>query len=89
MRPSATCTTPYPNGESWVAAIGRVGRFVDDLPPRWNGRRILVIGHIATLWGLAHRLDEVPLDEVRSVSDPWREGWELRYVGDGQAAPTA
>jgi 2,3-bisphosphoglycerate-dependent phosphoglycerate mutase len=68
---------PYPNGESWASAIARVGRFVDDVADRWRDRRVLVIGHIATLWGLAHRISGVPLEEIRAVSDPWREGWEF------------
>ena len=68
---------PYPGGESWVAAMDRVARFVDDLPLRWAGERVLVIGHIATLWGLARRIDGIGLADVRSVSDPWREGWEF------------
>ena len=68
----------YPNGESWVEAIQRVGRVVDDLQARWDGSRLLVVGHVATLWGLAHRIDRVPLEEIRGVSDPWREGWHFR-----------
>jgi 2,3-bisphosphoglycerate-dependent phosphoglycerate mutase len=41
---------PYPGGESWRQAVSRVGRFLTDLPPRWDGQRILVIGHVATRW---------------------------------------
>jgi alpha-ribazole phosphatase/probable phosphoglycerate mutase len=37
---------PYPGGESWRQAAGRVARFVGDLPLRWSGRRVLVIGHV-------------------------------------------
>lgn len=68
----------YPRGESWIMAMERVSRFVDDLALRWNGQRVLVVGHIATLWGLAHRVDGVTLADIRSVSDQWREGWEFR-----------
>ena len=70
---------PYPGGESWLEAMARVSRFVDDLPTRWMGARVLVIGHVATLWGLQRRINEVPLDEIRSAMDPWREGWELIF----------
>jgi 2,3-bisphosphoglycerate-dependent phosphoglycerate mutase len=31
---------PYPGGESWRQAVARVGRFLGDLPLRWNGQRI-------------------------------------------------
>ena len=48
---------PYPGGESWREAIDRVGRFLADLPTRWDGKRVLVIGHVATRWGLDHFLN--------------------------------
>jgi broad specificity phosphatase PhoE len=70
---------PYPAGESWLAAMQRVSRFLDDLPLRWDGTRVLVVGHVATLMGLEHRINGVPLESSRSVMDPWREGWELRF----------
>lgn len=69
----------YPNGESWLEAMGRVQRFLSDLPLRWDGRRVLVIGHVATLWGLEHALNRRSLDTIRSAMNPWREGWEFRY----------
>jgi 2,3-bisphosphoglycerate-dependent phosphoglycerate mutase len=69
----------YPGGESWVDAMRRVQLFLVDLPMRWNDRRVLVIGHVATLWGLEHYLHRVPLERIRSVMDPWREGWEFQF----------
>jgi len=69
----------YPGGESWLDSMSRVWRFLDDLPLRWHNRRILVIGHVATLWGLEHRINGVSLEEIRSAMDPWREGWEFRF----------
>ena len=47
-------TMPYPDGESWEQAIRRVGRFLSDLPVRWSGQCVSVIGHIATRWALDH-----------------------------------
>lgn len=43
---------PYPGGESWRQAAQRVSRFLCDLPLRWDGQRILVVGHAATRFGL-------------------------------------
>ena len=83
-RPSAevhaavtTLDDRYPNGESWREAMRRVERFVSDLPLRWEGKRVLVIGHVATLWGLEHAINARPLETIRSAMDPWREGWEF------------
>jgi 2,3-bisphosphoglycerate-dependent phosphoglycerate mutase len=68
----------YPGGESWIEAMTRVSRFLTDLPLRWGGQRVLVIGHVATLWGLEHYINRVPLEDIREVMKPWREGWEFR-----------
>jgi 2,3-bisphosphoglycerate-dependent phosphoglycerate mutase len=69
---------PYPGGESWRQAVARVGRFVGDLPLRWSGRRVLVIGHVATRWGLDHVIGGVPLEDLAAADFDWQEGWEYR-----------
>jgi len=65
---------PYPGGESWRQAVARVGWFLEDLPRRWDGQRVLVIGHVATRWGLDHWLAGVPLEELVAEDFGWREG---------------
>lgn len=69
---------PYPGGESWRQAVTRVGRFLTDLPLRWNGCRVLVIGHVATWWGLDHFINGVPLENLAQEGFAWQEGWEYR-----------
>ena len=69
---------PYPGGESWRDATRRTGAFVNDLLPRWHGKRILVVGHLATLWGLEQRLLGISLEEQLSAPFSWQEGWEFR-----------
>ena len=69
---------PYPGGESWRQATDRVGRFLSDLPLRWEGRRILVVGHAATRYGLERFLNGADLEEVIAADVTWREGWEYR-----------
>lgn len=70
---------PYPGGESWRQAVGRAGRFVADLPGRWDGQRVVAIGHVATLWGLRHVIDGVPLEDLMAAAFAWQPGWEFRY----------
>lgn len=67
---------PYPGGESWRQAVARVDRFVADLPVRWAGQRVLVIGHVATRWGLDHVLNGIPLEQLAAAPFDWRPGWE-------------
>jgi 2,3-bisphosphoglycerate-dependent phosphoglycerate mutase len=71
---------PYPRGESWRGAIARVGRFLDDLPLRWSGPRVLVIGHVATRWGFDRFINGELLEDLIVSDFAWREGWEYRVV---------
>jgi 2,3-bisphosphoglycerate-dependent phosphoglycerate mutase len=69
---------PYPGGESWRQAVARAARLLDDLPLRWDGQRVLVIGHVATRWALDHVLGGVPLEELAGADFAWQPGWEYR-----------
>jgi len=71
---------PYPGGESWRQAVDRVGGFVAGLPARWAGQRIVVIGHVATRWGLDHAIDGVPLEDLITRDFAWRPGWEYQVL---------
>jgi broad specificity phosphatase PhoE len=71
---------PYPDGESWRQAVARVGRFLGDLPLRWDGHRILVVGHVATWWGLDHFIGGATLEDLAVQEIGWREGREYRLV---------
>ena len=67
---------PYPGGESWRQAVTRVGGLLDDLPSRWAGKRVLMIGHVATRWALDHYLAGVAVEELAGADFHWQEGWE-------------
>jgi alpha-ribazole phosphatase/probable phosphoglycerate mutase len=67
---------PYPGGESWRQAVDRVSRFVLDVPMRWDGERVVVIGHTATRWALDHVLGGIALEDLVDADFAWQEGWE-------------
>jgi 2,3-bisphosphoglycerate-dependent phosphoglycerate mutase len=69
---------PYPGGESWRQATDRVVRFLSDLPLRWEGQRVLVVGHGATRYGLERFLGGKDLEAVITTEVVWQEGWEYR-----------
>ncbi len=73
-------TNPYSDGESWQQAIDRAGRFLRDAPTRWAGKRVLVIGHVATRWAFDHFIDGVRLEDLIGADFGWREGWEYRLA---------
>ncbi len=68
---------PYPAGESWRQAVQRVRHFLDDIHPRWEGSRILVIGHTATRWGFEHYLNGASLEILADAEFTWQKGWEF------------
>ena len=69
---------PYPGGESWRQAVDRVGRFLADMPLRWEEKRVVVIGHVATRWALDHFVLGRRLEDLVDAPFEWQEGWEYR-----------
>jgi 2,3-bisphosphoglycerate-dependent phosphoglycerate mutase len=63
---------PWPGGESWRRAVARVDSLLDEV----DGRRLLLIGHIATYWALEHRVRGRPLEELAAEEFAWCPGWE-------------
>jgi hypothetical protein len=58
--------------------LATAGRFLNDLPLRWQGQRVLVIGHAATRWGLDHLIAGISLEELIEQDFGWQEGWEYQ-----------
>jgi 2,3-bisphosphoglycerate-dependent phosphoglycerate mutase len=62
----------------WRQAVARVGRFPGDLQPRWDGKRLLVVGHVATRRGLDHFIGGATLEDLAEADFAWQPGWEYR-----------
>jgi broad specificity phosphatase PhoE len=71
---------PYPDGESWRLATDRVGRVFPDLSSQWNGRRVLLIGHVATRWALERVINGRTLEDLASEDFVPQQSWEYRLV---------
>ena len=69
---------PHPNGESWLIALDRVDRALDDLRQLWPGGTIVLIGHIATRWALLRRTEQVTLEELAEEDFAWQPGCTFR-----------
>jgi 2,3-bisphosphoglycerate-dependent phosphoglycerate mutase len=67
---------PFAGGESYRDVAVRMQRFLEDLFLRWDGRRVVVIGHAATRWAIQHLVDGAQLEDVVRTPFEWREGWE-------------
>jgi len=78
---------PYPDGESWTEAVERVGWFLRDLAQAHDGRRVLLIGHVATRWGLEHHLEDRVVAELVAASFEWQLGWEFELATGCEQQP--
>lgn len=67
---------PYPDGESWRQAVRRAARISRDLPARWDGQRVLIIGHLATRWALDIELRGARLEELVEEDFVWQPAWD-------------
>lgn len=69
---------PFPDGESYEQISARMKSFLKDLLKNYNGKKVMIIGHRATQYGLEHWIKGVPLEEVISASWKWQPGWEYQ-----------
>jgi 2,3-bisphosphoglycerate-dependent phosphoglycerate mutase len=73
------CDRPYPGGESHRQAVARAAGLLVDLPTRWAGQRVMLIGHLATYRALEHVVNGLTVQELVAADFEWRaEGWEYR-----------
>lgn len=66
---------PFPNGESYEQTTERMRIFLEDLIKEYNGKRVMIIGHRATQYGLEYWLKKIPLKEIVTASWKWQPGW--------------
>ncbi|MFA5076793.1 MAG: histidine phosphatase family protein [Patescibacteria group bacterium] len=62
-------TQPFPNGESYQQTTERLQSFLNELLQNYSGKKVLIIGHRATQYGLAYLVKKIPLEEV--VTPSW------------------
>jgi broad specificity phosphatase PhoE len=66
---------PFPQGESYEQTSTRMKKFLHDLFKNYAGKKVMIVGHRATQYGLEHWIKGVPLE--KAVTDPWKwqPGW--------------
>jgi broad specificity phosphatase PhoE len=73
---------PYPNGESLLMAVERVGSFLHDIMREYDDQTIVVIGHKATKWGIEYYCGDATLEEVIHTPWEWRDVPIWQYTLD-------
>ncbi len=66
---------PFPNGESYEQTSERMKSFLQDLLRDYDGKRVMIIGHRATQYGLEHWIRGLPLEQVIPAPWKWQPGW--------------
>ncbi len=66
---------PFPNGESYEQTSERVKSFLQDLLRDYDGKRVMIIGHRATQYGLERWIKGLELEEIIPASWKWQAGW--------------
>ena len=69
---------PFPNGESYEQTSQRMKDFLLDLAKNYQGKKVMIIGHSATQYGLEHLIKGISLEEVIEASWKWQRGWEYK-----------
>lgn len=74
---------PFPNGESYMQTAERMKAFLDELAATYDGKRVMIIGHRATQYGLDHWIDGVTYEQLVSTKFKWQPGWTYELGKDG------
>jgi len=66
---------PFPNGESYTQTSERMKAFLQDVLRDYDEKKVMIVGHRATQYGLEHWINGLPLKEVVTASWRWQPGW--------------
>lgn len=69
---------PFPNGESYEDTSKRMKEFLDELKQKYDGKKVLIIDHRATQYGLDRWVDGKSLEEIFTTKWVWQPGWEYQ-----------
>ena len=69
---------PFADGESYKQCMERMGSFIADLKTIWDGKRVMVIGHRATQYGLEHFINNKTIEQCLTEPWQWQAGWEYQ-----------
>ncbi|MFH1970961.1 MAG: histidine phosphatase family protein [Patescibacteria group bacterium] len=71
---------PFTNGESYQQCSDRMKSFLQDLLKDYDNKKVMIIGHRATQYGLEHLIKGLPLEEVIPAPWKWQPGWTYQLT---------
>lgn len=66
---------PFPGGESFREISDRMKSFINDLVILYKDKKVLIIGHRATQYGLEEHIVKKDLKKILEDSWTWQPGW--------------
>lgn len=66
---------PFPNGESYEQTAQRMKEFLDELKKNYKNKKVMIIGHRATQFGLEYLVNGAGLKTLVTASFNWQPGW--------------
>jgi broad specificity phosphatase PhoE len=80
---------PFPNGESYIQTSLRMKDFLNFLRDNYDGKRVMIIGHRATQYGLDYWIDGIQYEQLVSTKFKWQPGWKYELYEEGKSAAVA
>lgn len=69
---------PFPNGESYEQTNQRMKEFLEELKKNYDGKKVMIVGHRATQYGLDTNINGVSLETLLTTPFKWQPGWEYK-----------
>ncbi len=66
---------PFPNGESYIQTTNRIKDFLSDLNKKYENKKVMIIGHRATQYGLEHLIKGSSIKDAIISTWKWQPGW--------------
>ena len=73
---------PFPNGESVMMCVARMGAFLREVLGAYDGKTVVVIGHRATRYALAYWCGDEPIEAIVNAEWEWKDVPIWRYEVD-------
>ena len=73
-------TEPFPGGESYTDCAKRMKAFLEELRAKYDGKRVMIIGHRATHYALDHLILNEDLGHAVTKPWAWQPGWTYQLT---------